>query len=734
MKKQTVLSFFTDLLLILLMTAGSLACLQTGFSITVEADILPLCLVWAVICLICWQLKRGWSALLALLALYGLYLWQQDHFALFRQFIQLIGGYYYRAYGWDPAGLFSSAGPYLEYVDMSPCFGMLGVLIVFVNSLVLTKRLPVSCSVPVTLLPLIATLVITDSPPHEFAVFLLLLGFVLLVLSHTARRRERYEGSKLTAMLLIPVALALVVFMNTYSQSEYVRPDLEDSILSFLYPTVHVERPPAPGTTQDTQPTGGVGPSIDVAGSRVDLDKVGPKSQSKQQVMRVQASYQDLIYLRGRSYGRYMGIMWDTEDSTEVFSVYPSYLARNTLTQQVQVGSVTVRTASSRAIQYVPYYVNQELTLQYGSLINEDKAFSYRFETVHLIPDWRSQLRDHYSELFISQVQKDHPELEPYWTLTDSTREQAVQILEELELGDSVLIHEAASVIGSYVRNSAKYDLNTQAMPAEEMDFALWFLQESETGYCVHFASAAVVLLRAAGIPARYVEGYVTRTDRLNTLGMYQSTVQEKDAHAWAEYYVPHVGWVVLEATPADFYQPIVPPTTGPTETTEPTLPPTITTRPPQTTSPTLPGTEPTVTEPTVTEPTQTLTGGPVTQPIRIPDWVWQTALWVAGSLIFLWLQWLLRLKLHLACLRRGEANKRAIRCWRYGRRLSRLLHLAPPEALFQLARQARYSRNGVTEEALTAAFDAYMDDCVEKLRKRNILLRFIYRVILAVY
>ena len=36
-----------------------------------------------------------------------------------------------------------------------------------------------------------------------------------------------------------------------------------------------------------------------------------------------------------------------------------------------------------------------------------------------------------------------------------------------------------------------------------------YFLTENKKGYCMHFASAGVLLLRAAGVPARYVEGYV---------------------------------------------------------------------------------------------------------------------------------------------------------------------------------------------------------------------------------
>ena len=97
----------------------------------------------------------------------------------------------------------------------------------------------------------------------------------------------------------------------------------------------------------------------------------------------------------------------------------------------------------------------------------------------------------------------------------------------------------------SYVSSSARYDLNTPAVPDGE-DFVSWFLHESETGYCVHFATAAAILLRCMDVPARYVTGFSTNV----TAGSW-TTVTTDDAHAWVEYYVDGLGWYVLDPTPA---------------------------------------------------------------------------------------------------------------------------------------------------------------------------------------
>lgn len=90
------------------------------------------------------------------------------------------------------------------------------------------------------------------------------------------------------------------------------------------------------------------------------------------------------------------------------------------------------------------------------------------------------------------------------------------------------------------------YSLNPPALP-QGRDFVEYFLSESREGYCVHFATAAVAIFRAAGIPARYAEGYVVPSGENGAW----VEVPERNAHAWAEVYFGGVGWVPVEVTPA---------------------------------------------------------------------------------------------------------------------------------------------------------------------------------------
>ncbi len=92
------------------------------------------------------------------------------------------------------------------------------------------------------------------------------------------------------------------------------------------------------------------------------------------------------------------------------------------------------------------------------------------------------------------------------------------------------------------------YNLNINAPPkgADGVDFFLFFQQ---TGYCDYYASSMVVLLRAAGVPARYVLGYAPGQWNAER---QQYEVRELNYHSWAEVYFPGYGWVAFEATPPE--------------------------------------------------------------------------------------------------------------------------------------------------------------------------------------
>lgn len=73
------------------------------------------------------------------------------------------------------------------------------------------------------------------------------------------------------------------------------------------------------------------------------------------------------------------------------------------------------------------------------------------------------------------------------------------------------------------------------------------FIFEDKTGICVDYATATVLLARAAGLPARYTTGFLM-TEPMSD-GYY--AVRDKHGHAWAEIYISGYGWMTFDSTPA---------------------------------------------------------------------------------------------------------------------------------------------------------------------------------------
>jgi transglutaminase-like putative cysteine protease len=96
-----------------------------------------------------------------------------------------------------------------------------------------------------------------------------------------------------------------------------------------------------------------------------------------------------------------------------------------------------------------------------------------------------------------------------------------------------------------WIRSRFAYTLSTPAPGRNSVDE---FLFDQQAGYCQHFSSSFVVLMRNAGIPARVVTGFAG--GQRNPYGDYY-VVRRMDAHAWAEVWLPQRGWVRVDPTAA---------------------------------------------------------------------------------------------------------------------------------------------------------------------------------------
>ncbi len=115
--------------------------------------------------------------------------------------------------------------------------------------------------------------------------------------------------------------------------------------------------------------------------------------------------------------------------------------------------------------------------------------------------------------------------------------------------------------IQELLRNEASYTLSPGRTPWGK-DFVNYFLMENHKGYCMHFATAGIMLARMSGIPARYCDGYVINATDFNDKNRtlkdysdmgdgYEIKIQDNRAHAWAEIYIENLGWIPFEFTTA---------------------------------------------------------------------------------------------------------------------------------------------------------------------------------------
>ncbi|WFR63118.1 transglutaminase-like domain-containing protein [Paenibacillus amylolyticus] len=122
-----------------------------------------------------------------------------------------------------------------------------------------------------------------------------------------------------------------------------------------------------------------------------------------------------------------------------------------------------------------------------------------------------------------------------------------VQTLAKEIVQGSETRYDAVQAVKTYLAAHAEYSLDTR-MPPRGTDFVDDFLFVTREGYCNHFSTAMIVLLRAEGIPARWVKGFGPGVADPNIPGQY--IISQGDAHSWVEVYFPGAGWMPFEATP----------------------------------------------------------------------------------------------------------------------------------------------------------------------------------------
>ena len=667
---------------------GGIGCLASGMLI--EVSLVPVAVIAAVTALaggFCLKSRLSYLPAIVLCVL-GLLLWMLGPLNRSVEYVVwYVSSLYDVGYGW---GILRWTKESLTNGTLALCYGASWLSLAVTASVLKEKRNFLGVAV---LLPLLPCLVLTDTVPGTGYLFAVLLCFGILLLTQTVRYQDPDQASRLAALLAVPLAVALGLFLLLCPRETYTGQAGAEKLEEWVVSWFQVELP-----EQQKHPIK-LSVAADVGAAQVELDKVGPQKPGVQVALQVQAEKTGTLYLRGSAYDQYDGMQWTISqgiwDSDGVFAPATG-----------REYAATITTQEPHKVLYLAYAPTEKPTLRNGRLENTEGVTEY---VVHYAATQGYQ--DAWEEL---QQGITGWEMGRYLLLPETTANDAREYLrtsvgfpkDTMTAGD---IYRYATTISALVRNSASYDLNTPEMPGDAKDFALWFLRESDTGYCVHYASAAAVLLRAAGIPSRYVSGYLVQTRAGQTVN-----VRHKDAHAWVEYYISGVGWMMLETTPSGGDSPVV-----------------VATEPIETTLPEETMLEETTVETTVgeiPEPTETV---PQPKPeTRDSSWAGKLLL-ILAVVVLVVAQW--RLRVSLRHRRRGKPNARALQLWQEAALYARLLGKKPESRLHALAQKAKFSRETITSSELRQ-FEEYLKQHRKELQKKPIWYQLIYTLVLALY
>ena len=697
--RNEVRTVISAALMAFLIAFGGICCMLTGMDLE-KYKMLTLvlfCLVFSLLAAVIAGVKHGIWVVLASGGLICFFA-RREAVNSIRFLLQSLTTIYDSAYG---CGIYGEDYGYLWMGSLNFALCIITGLVIITVAWTVHKRFTAIPAVAVGILPLASSLVATDTVPAGWAIFLLLTGLMLLILTQSVRRRNEWDGNRLTALLLVPVCLMNLLLFWAIPRDGYrtKQDQLQQKLSEWFWQLPFMPELSGPVVVPFV-------PEV-LQGVEVELDEIGQNIQSESSVLHVRADNGGLLYLRGQAYDVYTGKQWQVRKDLEGGDLgWPTE-------SLVAVQTVILQPIAPQSMRFFPYYIDRGNWLEDyedGRLLVRGLSKKYIYTQAepaigHVLPP----------EDRLTDALYEH-----YTKLPEDTVRQAQMILGGTELEDSLSTEEKAAVIADYVRQTATYDLMTDRMPADQTDFAIWFLEEGTTGYCVHFATAATVLLRAAEIPARYVTGYLTYVN-----GGIEDRVTANQAHAWVEYYDPIVGWRYLEATPGDGLpnapaDPNPPETTEPPATTEPNG-----TRPPL--NPSRPDDDPTQTRPSKPGATENSggSGGPGSgqggETDRTGLWVCLKVLaWIAGIVGALWLQFWARKRWRKVRMHDGPANKRCLARWREVLRFCKILKTEPPEELRSLAEKAKFSQHKIVAEELKC-FDSWLRQAEKQVKAKKL-------------
>ena len=281
----------------------------------------------------------------------------------------------------------------------------------------------------------------------------------------------------------------------------------------------------------------------------------------------------ETVYLRGFIGADYDGTSWQPGDAAAFDSAAANWKTDGSVRLDIanlpflraalggaEPQQMTVqRIHANDAYTFSPYnaYFNDYYLLDgdgaaAGQTVQDDIFYYFpRKQAAELLAaraDGDASVLDRLESAYAAYVQARYLEV-PAGEGYDAIREELQALLKERKLKDDDLDGRRA-LVRSWLNERCRY--STDAAASAGTDSVLYFLNESHAGNNTQFASAAVLLCRMVGLPARYVVGYAAPQSLFTTAGdgSCRAVLQDDNAHAWAEIYLAGQGWTPLEVTP----------------------------------------------------------------------------------------------------------------------------------------------------------------------------------------
>jgi hypothetical protein len=234
-------------------------------------------------------------------------------------------------------------------------------------------------------------------------------------------------------------------------------------------------------------------------------------------------------------------------------TIYPDELRSSTLFVPRYTKNIIVSEDGKAFVDEYGSYINSGLVNKsyniqyYGSSDMADNLF-INFPSSNYISEIMS--REYNATIDNSAKEKGEEvrsQYKEFLQLPDNISNRTIELVNNITKDKQGSYYKAKAIF-DYLSLNYKYTLDVSEVP-QGQEFLDYFLFTEKKGYCTYFATAATIMCRIAGIPARYVEGFHI-TDKRDNDGLYVAS--NKNAHAWCEFLAsPSKNmWAILDPVP----------------------------------------------------------------------------------------------------------------------------------------------------------------------------------------